>query len=155
MSNQEIYNFNLDLPFGVHGENLLITNYNEHIGIVANILNEKYIILSTEMLNKTSVPYYGAYLTEINMDELDNLYRCELYANYKGNMYKVGQVSKHLQDVELYARPDHISEDEALGFEYNMNFRVTHKQVSKDEITGLYYSKTSILEKESRKGMSL
>lgn len=155
MDNQEIYNFNLDLPFGINGENLLITNYNGCVGIVSGILKEKCSILSKEILSETSIPIQGFYLTEMNINELENLNRCVLYANYKGNIYKVGLVSKHLQDIELYARPDHILEDKALGFEYNMNFRITHKKVSRDEITGLYYSETPILEKENRRGMSL
>lgn len=155
MNNQEVYNFDINLPFGVNGENLLIANYNGYTGVVSDISNGKYKILSVEKLNENSVVFRDAYVTELNFDDLNDLYQCALYANYKGNIYSVGLISKHAQEVELFARVDHSSEDLSLGFKYDMNLRLTHKLVPRSELTGLYYSKVSILENEKGKNISL
>lgn len=131
--------FTLDLPIGFNGENLLITKFNGKFYVISDMLDGISKVFSVEKLNENSVPLRDFFVTKVRTDELELVERRILYAKYKKNIYRVGLVSKHLESIELYARPDHIVDDKRLGFEDDLNFRCTHKLVKKEELEGLFF----------------
>lgn len=149
----QLYNFSLEFPFGINGENLLITIVNDRLGVVSSMTTDQCSVLSVGKLNETSSQFRDFYRTTIELSQLTSLEQCVLYAKYNGTLYKVGQVSKNMETMELYAREFSLLEDKSLGFVDDLNFRVTHKMVRKEEVEGLYCTRESILEKiqESQK----
>lgn len=144
--NNKLYNFTLEFPFGINGENLLITTIDNKIGVVSSMTTKECGILSIEKLREDSCEFRGFYRTNIPVEQLPSLEKCVLYAKCYNNVYKLGKISKNMETIELLARESNLVDDKNLGFVDDLNFRVTHKLVTKDEIDGIYFTKTSVLE---------
>lgn len=114
---------------------------------IAVIKKENIVLFSNEVITKMSQKYRDGYITEINVEELDDLVKSKMFAVYKGNEYRVQMVGKRLSDLELLARNGCEREDYELGFEDNIHERVTHKIVSKEDIESIRVERESILHK--------
>ena len=128
---------------GFNGCNLLEAYY-QNRSYFAQIIKGKIRLYSNESIVSDSQFKDDLYVTELNLEELDDLVKSKVYATYKGNEYEVQRVSPRLRRLELLARKGYENEDLKLGFEDDMYERLTYKLVSRDEIESIRVEKKSV-----------
>lgn len=119
-----------------------------------NPRGERMIALfSREPITSRSMVYRNGYETLVRVDELDDLYRCKMYATYKGHEYEVEDVGPELEDLYLRARRNPhrnlLKEDEELGFIYYFEERMAGKFVTPEELDSIRVEKESVKERFS------
>ena len=128
---------------GFDGCNLL-EGYYQNRSYFAELIDDKIWLYSNESIASDSRFEDDSYITELDMEELDDLVKTKMYATYKGNEYEVESVSPRLRRLELLARKGYENEDLKLGFEDDMYERLTNKLVSRDEIESIRVEKKSV-----------
>lgn len=118
--------------------------YYQRKSYLTRIIKGKFCLFSNKSISQFSRNYRDGYVTEISIEELEDLVRSKMFAIYKGNKYEVQRLAPRLEELELLAREDHENEDEKLGFEYSYCECLNHKLVSKDEIEKIYVEKESV-----------
>lgn len=109
------------------------------------VLMDKDIwLLSNEVITNRSRKYRDGYLTDITLNQLDDLVLSKMYATYKENEYEVQRVHRRLRKIELLARKDKLEEDLQLGFEDDIYERITHKIITKEEIENIRIERKSV-----------
>ena len=103
---------------------------------------------SRESINDLSVWEFDHYITEISLNDIDDLLQCKMYATYKGNEYEVLDVAPELKTMRLRARrsasTNIVPEDKELGFVYDYCMDIASKEVTPDVIDSIRVKKTSI-----------
>jgi len=131
---------------GFVGNWFFITRY-EGKCYITNIENNGLLLNSREKINEISVWDYDQYITSISVDEADDIFKCKMYATYKGNEYEVYYVKSEFKQLELKARlnqyKDILPDDKELGFKYDRVMDMSSKTVTPDEIDSIRVEKTS------------
>ena len=128
---------------GFNGCNLL-EGYYKNRSYFADLIDDKIWLYSNEPIASDSRFEDDSYITELDMEELDDLVKTKMYATYKGNEYEVQRVRPRLRRLELLARKGYENEDLKLGFEGDMYERLTHKLVSRGEIESIRVEQKSV-----------
>lgn len=102
------------------------------------------MLYSEERITQYSQEYRDGYRTEIRIDYLEDIFEVKMYAIYKGNTYEVQTVSPRLKELELLARKGYEKEDKEIGFKDNINERVTHILLTREEVENIYVKKRSV-----------
>ena len=106
------------------------------------------VLVSRKRINKESYAFKFGYKTAVQIEELDDLLQCKMYATYKGNEYEVLDVAPELKTMHLNARKNKfdsiLAEDKELGFTYDRCMDMSSKKVTPDEIDSIRVEKTSI-----------
>ncbi|MBE5909234.1 MAG: hypothetical protein E7278_10425 [Lachnospiraceae bacterium] len=107
-------------------------------------------LMSREPITEFSNPFKFGFKTKVKLDELDDLLQCKMYATYKGNEYEVLDVASEFKNLLLKARDytsdDVMKEDQALGFIYDHEERMSEKFVTPDELDSIRVEKHSVKE---------
>jgi len=127
---------------GFDGSNFLQATY--HGNKYFAILDDCILLLSEEKIDINSEFEDDMYITEVCIQDLEELEQCKMFAVYKGNEYSVQIVSSGLESMELLIRKGFEKEDYELGFTDNIYERVTDKFVNISEIEGIRVEKKSV-----------
>lgn len=127
---------------GFDGSNFWKAEYrgNKYLAII----DDSILLLSDEKIDDNSDYEDDMYITEVSIQDIDELEQCKMFALYKGNEYKVQMVSPRLREIELLIREGFEKEDYELGFEDNFHERIADKFVTLDEIEGIRVEKQSV-----------
>ena len=138
---------NLDYYFGK-----AITSFDGEWFYLSCYEGEKYItwidevieLCSTLPINERSEKYKDIFLTEFDPKELEDITRAKAFIRYKGNEYEAITVSVGFSEVILKARKGLEHEDLKIGFEDNINERMTWKKITKEEIEDIRIEEVSV-----------
>ena len=110
---------------------------------------------SQERINELSEWEYDLYITEVSLDDVEDIYQCKMYATYKGNEYEVMDVGPEFTSIQLKARRDKsksiLIEDRNLGFEYDPDYRFFYKIVTLEDLDDIRVERHSVKEEFQKK----
>ena len=116
---------------------------------------KELLLESCERINDLSVWEYDQYITEVSLDDVEDIYQCKMYATYKGNEYEVMDVGPEFTSIQLKARRDKskniLIEDRNLGFEYDPDYRFFYKIVTLEDLDDIRVERHSVKEEFQRK----
>ena len=105
------------------------------------------VLITKEPVSEKSEFKYELYITACTIDELDDLYKSRLTAQYKGFVFDVGKVSAGIETVELISnRTERCWIEEELGFTFDRDVSGNHKFVPFTELDELKVTRNSIYE---------
>ncbi len=114
---------------------------------LATIVDTRCVLISKEPVSEKSEFKHVLYITECTIDELDDLFKSRLTAQYKGLDFDVGKVSAGIDTVELISNhAERCFMEEDLGFTFDRDVSGNHKLVPASKLDELTVTRTSIYE---------
>ena len=144
MDKSSLSKFSMKLPVGINGGDLITVDFNGSNYVAMISLSNKIKLFSDTPINPACQQYGLYYVLELDFNQVSDIYREKLYAKYNNTVYEVGIVGKNYSKIELIARPDFKNEDLKLGFVDDREFLITHKFVSKDDVSDIVSERYSI-----------
>lgn len=127
---------------GFDGNGFYLAKYKNQT-YLAHIDGEIYVF-SNDSISEKSTERKDGFMTKVNISDLDDFFFAKLSVTFQGNIYETGRVGKRLNQIELIARKGLELEDKKLGFEDDLNERVTHCLIYFGDIEGISISMQSV-----------
>lgn len=119
-----------------------------------SLIDDTILLLSKKSISEKSVSRRFGFMTEVCLDELQDITLAKLYVTYGHNEYEALSVSKDFEEIVLKARKGLEYEDKKLGFKDNIHERLTIKLITLDEVESIRVEEKSVYEELKNKAVS-
>ncbi len=159
--NKNLVYYPLDRKHYIYKDIMLSALYNDTVYDLIIDSNYNGCLLSDAPINEFSERNKkGYYETRVNLDDLSDIIRDRLYAEYKNRVFPVGYVAEGFAEIDLINEEPYVDVSD-LDFKFSPFYHGGYLTIKKEEVSRLLADRKSILteildkKKEVIKGKTL